>query len=124
MFSILAGLAVLLAAIGLYGLISQSVTRRTHEFGIRMALGASAGQAVGSAMKPGLLLSLAGVAAGYVLSLGAVRYLEHLVWGVRPGDPITFVSTAAVLLAVAALASLAPALRILRLDPARTLRSE
>ena len=124
LFSILAGLAVLLAAIGLYGLISQSVTRRTHEFGIRMALGASAGQAVGSAMKPGLLLSLAGVAAGYVLSLGAVRYLEHLVWGVRPGDPITFVSTAAVLLAVAALASLAPALRILRLDPARTLRSE
>jgi putative ABC transport system permease protein len=124
LFSILAGLAVLLAAIGLYGLISQSVTQRTHEFGIRMALGASARQAVGSAMKPGLLLSLAGVAAGYVLSLGAVRYLEHLVWGVRPSDPITFVTTAAVLLGVAALASLAPALRILRLDPARTLRSE
>ncbi len=124
LFSILAGLALLLAAIGLYGLISQSVTQRTHEFGIRMALGATTGQAIGNAMKPGLLLSLAGVAAGYVLSLGAVRYLEHLVWGVRPNDPLTFLITAAVLLAVAAAASLAPALRILRLDPARTLRSE
>jgi predicted permease len=124
LFSILAGLALLLAAIGLYGLISQSVTQRTHEFGIRMALGATAGQAIGAAMKPGLLLSLGGVAAGYVLSLGAVRYLEHLVWGVRPNDPYTFAITAGVLLAVAAIASLAPALRILRLDPARTLRSE
>ncbi len=124
LFSILAGLALLLAAIGLYGLISQSVTQRTHEFGIRMALGATAGQAIGAAMKPGLLLSLGGVAAGYVLSLGAVRYLEHLVWGVSPNDPYTFAITAGVLLAVAGLASLAPALRILRLDPARTLRSE
>jgi ABC-type antimicrobial peptide transport system permease subunit len=114
----------LLAAIGLYGLISQSVAQRTHELGIRMALGATMGQAIGNAIRPGLLLALAGVAAGYVLSLGAVQYLEHLVWGVQPDDPFTFVTTAALLLAVAAGASLAPALRILRLDPARTLRSE
>jgi ABC-type antimicrobial peptide transport system permease subunit len=124
LFSILAALALLLAAVGLYGLISQSVTQRTHELGIRMALGATTGQAIANAVRPGLLLALAGVAAGYVLSLAAVRYLEHLLWGVQPTDPMTFAITAAVLLAVAVAASLAPALRLLRLDPARTLRSE
>jgi ABC-type antimicrobial peptide transport system permease subunit len=75
-------------------------------------------------IKPGILLALAGVAAGYALSRVAVRFLQSLLWGVRPGDPATFVTMAAVLLSVAALASLAPALRILRMDPAQTLRSE
>lgn len=124
LFSVIAGLALALAAIGLYGLISQSITQRTHELGIRMALGATSGQAIGNAMKPGIVLAVAGVAAGYGLSLIAVRFLEHLLWGVRPRDPFTFAMTAGVLLAVAVVASLAPALRILRMDPAKTLRSE
>lgn len=124
LFSILAGLALLLAGIGLYGLISQTITQRTHELGVRMALGATAGQAMADIMKPGILLAVLGIAVGYVLSLAAVRFLAHLLWGVRPTDPVTFVVMAAILLLVAALASLAPALRILRLDPAQTLRSE
>jgi ABC-type antimicrobial peptide transport system permease subunit len=124
LFAIVAGLALLLAALGLAGLISQSVTQRTHELGVRMALGASTRQAMFDMMKPGLLLALAGVAAGYVCSRFAVRLLEHLLWGVRPNDPATFVTTAAILLAVALLASTLPSLRILRIDPARTLRDE
>ena len=124
LFSILAGLGLLLAAIGLSGLISQSIAQRTHELGIRMALGATAGQAIGKAIKPGILLAVAGVGAGYVLSRVAVRFLEHLLYGVRTTDTITFATTAGILLLVAILASLVPALRILRLDPARTLRNQ
>jgi len=124
LFSIFAGLALLLAAVGIYGSISQSITERTHELGVRMALGASARQTIASVMKPGILLALAGAGAGYLLSLATVRFLEHLLWGVRPADPIAFAAAAAVLLLAAALASLAPALRILRLDPAQTLRNE
>jgi predicted permease len=124
LFSILAGLALLLAAIGLYGLISQSITQRTHELGIRLALGSTAGQAVTQAMRPGILLALAGIVAGAGLSFLTVRFLESFLWGVRPTDTATFIATAAILLLVAVVASLIPALRILRLDPARTLRSE
>jgi ABC-type antimicrobial peptide transport system permease subunit len=124
LFSIIAGLALLLAAIGLYGLISQSITLRTHELGVRLALGATAGQAMANAMRPGILLAVGGVAAGCGLSFLAVRLMTSLLWGVRPTDTVTFVATAGILLLVAAIASLVPALRILRLDPARTLRSE
>jgi len=124
LFSIFAGLALLLAAVGIYGSISQSVAQRTHELGVRMALGASAPQTIAGVMKPGILLALLGAGAGYLMSLAAVRFLEHLLWGVRPADPIAFAAAAAILLLTAALASLAPALRILRLDPAQTLRNE
>ena len=124
LFSILAGLALLLAALGLSGLISQAVHERTHELGVRLALGANASQAIRTMVRPGLLLAVAGVATGYVLSRIAAQMLEHLLWGVRPADPVTFVTTSALLLIVAALASLVPALRILRIDPAQTLRGE
>jgi putative ABC transport system permease protein len=124
LFSAIAGLALLLAALGLAGLIQQSVTQRTHELGVRMALGASARQAIGMMVRPGLALAGIGVVGGFVLSRIAVRWLEHMLWGVRPTDPATFAGTAAILLAVAGVAALAPALRILRIDPARTLRDE
>jgi len=124
LFSILAGLAVMLAAIGVYGLISQSITQRTHELGIRLALGATPPQTMAAVIKPGVVLALAGVAAGYGLSRVATRFLQSLLFGVRPGDLGTFAIMAALLLLVAGVAALAPALRILRMDPARTLRSE
>jgi ABC-type antimicrobial peptide transport system permease subunit len=124
LFSILAGLALLLAALGLSGLISQTVHERTHELGVRLALGANPSQAILTMVRPGLLLAAAGVAVGYGLSRVAAQMLEHLLWGVRPADPATFIATSTLLLVVAALASLTPALRILRIDPAQTLRGE
>jgi len=124
LFSVLAGLAVLLAAIGLYGLIGRGIVERQHEIGLRLALGATTEQTMIETMKPGLLLALAGVVLGTIGSLAAVRLLKSLIWGVQTADPLTFTVTVTILLAVAAMASLVPALRILRLDPAQTLRSE
>jgi len=124
LFSAIAGLALFLAALGLSGLIGQSVTQRTHELGVRMALGASARQAIFTTMRPALALAAIGVASGYAFSRIAARFLEHLLWGVRPNDPATFAGMAGVLLGVAVVAALIPSLRILRIDPGRTLRGE
>jgi len=120
----LAGLALLLAAVGIYGLIANSVAERTRELGIRLALGATVAQAIRAVALPGVALALAGVVAGSVLALFASQLLRHLVWGVRPGDPVTFVAVGVGLLAVAAAASFLPALRVTRLNPAETLRQE
>jgi predicted permease len=120
----LAGLALLLAAVGIYGLIANSVAERTREMGIRLALGATVPQAMRAVALPGVALACAGVAAGSVLASFASRLLRHLVWGVRPGDPATFAGVAIMLLAVAAAASFLPALRVTRLNPAETLRQE
>lgn len=120
----LAGVAVALAAIGIHGLIATSVAERTREMGIRLALGATMGHAVRSVAVPGLLLAGAGVAAGLIASMGIVNTLRAFVWGVSPTDPLTFAAVAALFLTVAAIASLLPALRILRLDPAATLRQD
>lgn len=75
-------------------------------------------------MRPGILLSVAGIVVGLGMSLVAVRFLRSMLWGVRETDPLTFAATAGILLVLAGLATLAPALRILRLDPAETLRNE
>ena len=120
----LAGLALLLAAVGIYGLIANSVAERTRELGIRLALGATVPQAMRAVALPGVALALAGVAAGSVMAGFAAQLLRHLVWGVGPGDPATFVAVGLGLLAVAAAASFLPALRVTRLNPAETLRQE
>jgi ABC-type antimicrobial peptide transport system permease subunit len=120
----LSGLALLLPIVGIFGLMSQSVVERRRELGIRMALGATLAQAIREAMVPGVMLAVVGVAAGCLLAGFSTRVLEHLIWGVKTTDPATYLGVAAGIVLVAAGASLVPALRISRLNPAETLRDE
>jgi putative ABC transport system permease protein len=120
----LGAIAALLAAIGIYGLISASVTERTRELGIRLALGATARQAVQSVAGIGVALAAAGAVVGTLASMWVVRFIGSLLWGVQPTDPLTFATVGFVLLVVAAIASTIPALRVLRLDPSETLRAQ
>jgi predicted permease len=124
LFSIMAGLALLLAGLGLYGLLSQMVAQRAHEIGVRLALGATPRQVMASVMRSGVILTTAGVGAGLLISLSGMRFLRHLLWGVRPEDPVILVLSAGVLFLIAMAATAAPAVRILRFDPAETLRQE
>ena len=121
---VLAGAAALLTAVGIHGLIAASVTERTREIGIRLALGATLAGAVRTIAAPGVVMALIGIAAGTLIARLAVHLLQSLIWGVTPTDPVTFLTVAGFFLAVAVFASLLPALRILRLDPATTLRAE
>jgi ABC-type antimicrobial peptide transport system permease subunit len=114
--------AVFLAAVGIHGLIATTVVERSREMGIRVALGATAAQAIRALALPGILLAAAGTVIGIAASLAFVRLVRHYVWGVSTTDPLTFAGVAAVLLAVAAVASVVPALRLLRIDPATILR--
>ena len=116
--------ALLLAAIGIHGLIASSVTERTRELGIRLALGASGPQVLKDVVVPGIVLAAVGVGIGSAVALAAVRLMRSYLWGVQPGDPLTFLTVIVGLLAVALAASVIPALRVLRLDPALTLRAE
>jgi hypothetical protein len=120
----IAALAMVLSAMGIYGLISNLVTERTKELGIRMALGSGIGRAIGVALRPGLLWVLGGVALGSAAALGFERFLKSYLYGVQTGDPITLIAVGLGLLGATALASLIPASRIARLNPADTLRSE
>jgi ABC-type antimicrobial peptide transport system permease subunit len=120
----LGGVALLLAAIGIHGLIAGSVSERTRELGIRLALGATGRQVVADVVLPGVILTGVGVAIGCAASLAVGRLLRSFLWGVAPTDGATFGAVVATLLAVALLASIVPARRVLRLDPALTLRAE
>jgi predicted permease len=127
MMTLVAGLgavALLLAALGIHGLIASSVSERTRELGIRLALGATGRQVLRAVVVPGLALAALGVTLGSAAALAAVRLLRSFLWGVQPSDPLTFATVIVGLLAVAFAASLIPALRVLRLDPAQTLRAE
>jgi hypothetical protein len=117
-------IALVLAGVGLHGLIASSVNERTRELGIRLALGASGRQAITAVVVPGLVLSAIGVGIGTAAALATARLLRSFMWGVTPTDPTTFAGVIAVLMGIALVASLIPALRVLRLDPAQTLRSE
>ncbi len=117
-------LALLLASIGLYGVISYGVTQRTNEIGVRMALGATSRDILFSFGRRGLLLTLAGLAMGLVLSLGAVRLMTSLIYGFRPNHAVAGTVVSVILLAVATLACFVPARRASRLDPVVALQHE
>jgi ABC-type antimicrobial peptide transport system permease subunit len=92
--------------------------------GIRLALGATAARAVATLAVPGILLALAGIAIGALAARGATSLLQSFVWGISPTDPATYAGVAVLFLAIAAIASVLPALRVLRIDPAIVLRQE
>ena len=124
LLSLFAVVALLLAAIGIYGVLAFTVAQRTSEIGIRMALGARRSMVLRLVVGNGLTLALAGVAIGGAVSLVATRALERLVFGVSTTDPVVFAFVAFVLTVVAATAAAVPALRASRVDPIVALRSE
>jgi ABC-type antimicrobial peptide transport system permease subunit len=117
-------LALLLAAVGLYGVVAYAVSRRTREVAIRMALGARRWQVLGVLLGRGSRLAVAGVAIGALGAAGAARVLESLLYGVSGFDPLAYGAAAGVLLFVALAANLLPALAATRVEPVRALRSE
>ena len=119
-----AAVAVLLASIGLYGVVSYTVAQRTREVGIRVALGARPGDVVRLVLSRGAALVLLGLAAGLAAALVTTRFLGTLVFGVSPEDPVTLATAVGVLAAVALGAHVFPVRRALRVDPATALRQE
>ena len=118
------GIALLMTAIGVYGVISYSVAERTREIGIRAALGAQPGDIVRLVVGGGLTVVCAGLAAGVVVALLATRFLESSLYGVSATDPATFAGVAVVLLLVALVAQGVPILRAMRVDPSVALRQD
>jgi predicted permease len=116
--------AVFLACIGIYGLMSYAVFHRTNEIGIRMALGAQQTQVLRLIMRQGLVLAIAGVAIGIALAFGLTRFLASVLFGVQPFDPVTFVSVALLLILITLAACYLPARRATRIDPIAALRYE
>jgi len=116
--------ALLLAAVGIYGLMAYSVQQRTPELGIRLALGASPGRIRDAVIGEGLRLALAGIAIGEAAAFGLTRFLANFLFGVKPWDPLVFACVPVLLIAVAAFAIFSPALRATRIDPMVALRCE
>ena len=123
-FSIFAVIALALAAVGLYGLVSYSVAQRTREIGVRMALGADRGTVVGMVVLQGLRLTVLGLLLGLLGAFGVTQLIESLLFGVSPTDPATFAAIFVVLATVALLASYLPARRATRVDPVLALREQ
>jgi putative ABC transport system permease protein len=124
LFTAFALLALVLGAVGIYGIVSYSVTQRTHEIGIRMALGARAGNVLSLILRNGLTLVLTGIAIGIAGALALTRFLTTLLFGVTPTDSMTFVVVSAIFFLIAMIASLIPALRATKVDPLVALRYE
>ena len=124
LLAMLAGLALVLSALGVYSLVSNLVVQRTREIGIRIALGSTVQQAMMDIGSSGLIASLGGIAGGLVLSFAALRVLSSEIYGVGVYDPMTLIAVSLLLTVLAAVASMLPALRISNMEPAETLRAE
>lgn len=124
MLGIAGVMALALGIIGIYGAVSYLVSQRTHEIGIRMALGAQPGAILRGVLGQGAKMAAAGIALGLAASLGLTRLMESMLFGVSATDPLTFAAVVAVLLGVALLACWIPARRAMRVDPMVALRHE
>jgi putative ABC transport system permease protein len=124
LFGVLAAVALILASIGIYGVINYSVSQRTHEIGIRMALGAESGNVLGLIVRQGAKLACIGIFIGIPLAYGLTKLMASILYGVDPGDPITFAVTCIILGGVAILASYVPARKAAKVDPMVALRYE
>ena len=124
LLGVFAGVALLLAAIGLHAVISFSVSQRTREIGMRLALGAESGDVIRLVLGQGLGITIVGVACGAMAAVAATRVLRSYLYGVQPGDPLTLAAVAVGLLLIAVIATLIPALRAARLDPVEALRAD
>jgi ABC-type antimicrobial peptide transport system permease subunit len=124
LLSIFSGLALCLAAIGIYGVLAYLVSQRTREIGIRMAIGARPSSVLGLIVGRGLALSLGGVLLGLMAAAGASRLMAGLLFHVQPLDTVTFLAAPAVLVGVSVLSSAIPAWRAMRVDPIAALRTE
>jgi putative ABC transport system permease protein len=124
LLAVFAGIALLLAAIGIYGVMSFDVTRRTQELGLRMALGAARGSVLSLVVRQGMILAGAGLGIGFALAFAASRLIESQLFGISSNDPTTWAGVIAVLALVAFVATILPALRATRVDPMEALRYE
>jgi ABC-type antimicrobial peptide transport system permease subunit len=124
LLGVFALLALLLASIGIYGVLSYMVGQRTKEIGVRMALGAQKFDVLRMVLKDGARMTLVGIVLGLVGSLGLTRLIRSMLYGVKPNDPLTFISVAALLCAIAMLACYIPARKAMQVDPIEALRHE
>jgi predicted permease len=124
MFAVFGALALVLTALGLYSVVAYGVAERTHEFGVRIALGADAGHVMGIVVRHGLGIAIAGAVLGTAIAITGGRFIEPLLFQVSPRDPLTFVLVAAVLVIVAVVASALPAWRAAKVPPVIALKTD
>ena len=124
LLSIFAAIAFVLAIVGIYGVMSYAVTQRTHEIGIRMAIGAQPRDVFIMILGQGMLLTITGLVAGLVGAFGLTRLMATMLFGVKPNDPLTFAAVSTLLVAVALIACYIPGKRATRVDPVNSLRYE
>jgi len=124
LFAVFSTLAITLAIVGIYGVMSYSVSRRTHEIAVRLALGASKSHVMALMLRQGLALTLIGIAVGMAGALGLTRLIANMLFGVKPTDPVTFALVGVLLAVVSLAACYFPARRATRVDPIRALKYE